>query len=172
VSSTRGVDFCKHAAYAAGVETFGQRVTRFRENLGITQAELAQRSGFTPAYISTIEQGKRLKEGGKHKDAARKLAAALDVGVEELLGQAPSLARRERRAGASDISALRLIFAALSTRPAAQQLDVVRLEQADRYHEVQPHLVDALEANIVLALRLLGAYPLPPAKSRKRNPAP
>jgi transcriptional regulator with XRE-family HTH domain len=156
VSSSPSVDFCKAVAYAAGVETFGQRVTRFREKLGITKAELAERAGFTPAYITTIEQGTRLKGGGKHQDAAQKLAAALGVGVDELTGQVASPVVPERRAGVSNVSALRLIFAALATRPAAQQLDVLRREKADRYHEMQPHLVDALEANIVLALRIAG----------------
>jgi transcriptional regulator with XRE-family HTH domain len=153
---------------------FAWRVLRERRTaLGLTLRQVEAATHIDKGRLSRLERGKFERDPTGPESKA--LARVLQTNEADLwlpAGEDSPPRPPERRAGASDISALRLIFAALSTRPAAQQLDVVRLEQADRYHEVQPHLVDALEANIVLALRLLGAYPLPPAKSRKRNPAP
>jgi DNA-binding XRE family transcriptional regulator len=53
----------------------------FREWRGMTQAELAKKSGLAKLYISQLETGHR-KIGGQ---AAKKLAPALDIGIDVLL---------------------------------------------------------------------------------------
>ena len=54
----------------------------FRENRGLTQAELARLVGLSPMYISQIETGRR---GGSTK-ALRRIAAALDIDLADLVG--------------------------------------------------------------------------------------
>jgi DNA-binding XRE family transcriptional regulator len=53
----------------------------FREWRGMTQAELAKKSGLAKLYISQLETGHR-KIGGQ---AAKKLAPALDIGLDVLM---------------------------------------------------------------------------------------
>jgi len=62
--------------------TVGVRVKTMRSELGISQAELARRSGLTPSAICLIE-----KEGRDIAvSSARKLAAALEVSIDYLAG--------------------------------------------------------------------------------------
>jgi DNA-binding XRE family transcriptional regulator len=56
----------------------------WREYRGITQSQLAERTGVTVAHISQLESGKR----DCSVKLLRALAAVLDVDVELLLGQA------------------------------------------------------------------------------------
>lgn len=53
----------------------------FREHRRLTQAELAEAAGTTPAYLSQIETGKR----GGSKKLLRSLAEALEVELADLL---------------------------------------------------------------------------------------
>jgi transcriptional regulator with XRE-family HTH domain len=65
------------------LKTFSREVRRRREALGLTLEELAERSGLTPNYIGTIENG--------HRDPSMSsviaLAAGLGVDVTTLFGQ-------------------------------------------------------------------------------------
>ena len=60
------------------------RLRRLRRLRAMSQEELAEESGVGRATISRIERG----ETGAHGRTLRKLAAALGVGVEELVGAA------------------------------------------------------------------------------------
>ncbi len=61
---------------------FGARLVALRKNAGLTQAQLAERSGFTSSAIARYEAGKSLPR----EKAIRVLAAALDVPAEDLDG--------------------------------------------------------------------------------------
>jgi transcriptional regulator with XRE-family HTH domain len=63
-----------------------QEVRRRREELGLTGAELAARSGLSPGAISQIENGKRTPSS----TTVMKLAQGLGVEVGELYPKAPS----------------------------------------------------------------------------------
>jgi putative transcriptional regulator len=60
----------------------GAVLRRLRRQRDLTQKRLAQRAGIDQGYLSNIESGKR-----PHPSAVivKKLARALDVGIEELL---------------------------------------------------------------------------------------
>ena len=60
----------------------GKRVKAIRERMGITQTELARRTGLTPATISQYESGKRTMSSR----SVPKLAAVLNVTSDYLLG--------------------------------------------------------------------------------------
>ena len=66
----------------------GRRVKRLREQLGMNQKQLAERSGIAQATISRIEAGqvKELKS-----EALKRLAKALDVTVDFLVGKTDRL---------------------------------------------------------------------------------
>ena len=65
------------------LKTFSREVRRRREALGLTLEDLAERSGLTPNYIGTIENG--------HRDPSMSsvvaIAAGLGVEVTTLFGQ-------------------------------------------------------------------------------------
>lgn len=63
---------------------FGNHLKALREKRGLSQGELARRSGVSWSYISFLEAGKRKSPSVKIILA---LAGALAVSVEELLGQ-------------------------------------------------------------------------------------
>ena len=58
------------------------RIRIWREHRGFTAVDLAKSAGIAPAYLSQIETGKR--DGTV--DTYRKLAAALRVSLDELVG--------------------------------------------------------------------------------------
>ena len=64
----------------------GREVRRRREELGLTGAELAARSGLSPGAISQIENGKRTPSS----TTVMKLAQGLGVQAGELYPKAPS----------------------------------------------------------------------------------
>ena len=59
----------------------GGNLRRIRENKGMTQEELAERSGFSQHYISTLENGKR----NPTVVTLYELSSALGVSHSELL---------------------------------------------------------------------------------------
>jgi transcriptional regulator with XRE-family HTH domain len=83
--------------------TFGTTLTRLREEAGLTQEGLAERSGFSRGYIAQLEsgyRGERVKRQTVHR-----LAEALGVEISQLLTAA------QLRLHASDIEpADRLTF--------------------------------------------------------------
>lgn len=64
---------------------FGNRLREAREKKGLSQAELAQKSGFQPSAVSHFESGRR----SPSFDNLRKLADALSVTIDFLLGREP-----------------------------------------------------------------------------------
>jgi transcriptional regulator with XRE-family HTH domain len=63
-------------------EQFAQNVKRTRDRLGLTQAQLAERSGMTPAAISQLEGGQREPSFS----TIVKVAAALKTSPNDLMG--------------------------------------------------------------------------------------
>jgi transcriptional regulator with XRE-family HTH domain len=63
--------------------TFNERVKRLRELAGLSQAELARRSGLNRAVISMLESGARTNVT---IESARKLARGLGVTMDYLVG--------------------------------------------------------------------------------------
>ena len=59
-------------------------VARWRDTAGLTQAELADRVGVTPSYISQIENGKKIPDKLSFLGA---VADALHITVNDLTGQ-------------------------------------------------------------------------------------
>jgi transcriptional regulator with XRE-family HTH domain len=62
---------------------FGERLKRLRELAGLSQSELARRSGVRRPIINMLESGART---GLTAESARRLARALDITVDYLLG--------------------------------------------------------------------------------------
>lgn len=65
------------------MEKFGDRLKRLRNKAGWFQRQLAEYSGVSTACICQLEAGRRLPS----TDTARKLASALMVSIDELLGE-------------------------------------------------------------------------------------
>ncbi|MBA2468374.1 MAG: helix-turn-helix transcriptional regulator, partial [Chloroflexia bacterium] len=63
------------------VERFGDQLRRYRQEAGITQETLAERSGLSVRCISDLERGVKRRP---HPDTIRMLAAALDLAPETL----------------------------------------------------------------------------------------
>jgi transcriptional regulator with XRE-family HTH domain len=62
-------------------EKFGQRVKTLRKEKGMSQEELAEKSGLNRPYISAIEQGKR----NVSLEVMEKLAVAMGLEMRELI---------------------------------------------------------------------------------------
>ncbi|MCA9033120.1 MAG: helix-turn-helix transcriptional regulator [Planctomycetaceae bacterium] len=62
---------------------FGNRLREAREKKGLSQAEMAQKSGLQPSAVSHFESGRRAPSF----DNLRKLADALSVTIDFLLGR-------------------------------------------------------------------------------------
>lgn len=65
--------------------SFAARLFALRTRAGVTQAELAERSGVTQALVSQLEAG----DHGPSWSTVQALAAALGVGVEEFTRSKP-----------------------------------------------------------------------------------
>jgi transcriptional regulator with XRE-family HTH domain len=61
-------------------EKFGLRIREIRNQQGLSQLELAERSGLNRSYVSGIEQGKR----NVSLEVMEKLARALGVEIKDL----------------------------------------------------------------------------------------
>src|SRR5919107_42603 len=66
---------------ASTVSTFGELLRSHRDSLGLTQEELANRTGLTPQAVGLLERGQRRRPHGYTVD---KLAEALGLAGEEL----------------------------------------------------------------------------------------
>lgn len=60
---------------------FARRLQKKRQRLGVSQEELAVKTGFTQTYISLIEVGKRHAS----LKALKKIASALGLKVKDLI---------------------------------------------------------------------------------------
>jgi transcriptional regulator with XRE-family HTH domain len=66
-------------------ETLGQRIRRYRQEAGLTPAQLAERAGVSKSYVSSLES-----ESEERKPSAEivyELAKALGVAMSDLLGR-------------------------------------------------------------------------------------
>jgi len=75
--------------------SLGQEVRRRRQGLGLTLEQLAERSGLSPHYLSTVETGGR----DPSVSTVTKLAKALGCPPGELLGGARDLTPAGHEAG-------------------------------------------------------------------------
>jgi transcriptional regulator with XRE-family HTH domain len=64
-------------------ESFGDRLRRVREEKRLSQADLAERTGFQPSAISHFESGRRAPSF----DNLKRLADALSVTIDFLMGR-------------------------------------------------------------------------------------
>jgi transcriptional regulator with XRE-family HTH domain len=64
-------------------QTLGERLKAVRRRFGMSQEELATRSGVAQAAIARVEQNKRLY---LRSDELGRIAASLDAPADELLG--------------------------------------------------------------------------------------
>ena len=71
--------------------SFGERLRRLREAAGLTQEELAERSGLTPNAIGMLERGLRRHP---HPGTVRALTDALDLSGRQLEALIASVPRR------------------------------------------------------------------------------
>src|ERR1051325_9327409 len=101
---------------------FCREVRRRREALGLTQDELAERSGLTPNYIGTIENGKR----DPSLSTMMAIAKGLNVKLGELLGPLPDISpAAHEMARLFEASA-----SALETAPLALRRGILRKKRA------------------------------------------
>ncbi len=63
------------------MDVSGEKLKRLREDLALTQREVAERAGVSPATINKIEKG---VVTGPHPSTVRKLADALSVEPKDL----------------------------------------------------------------------------------------
>ena len=87
--------------------TFGNLLRRHRDDAGLTQEDLAERTGLTPQAIGLLERGERRRP---HRYTVQKLAEALELGGGDL-ATFEAAARRPppaaRRRSPPDASSLR-----------------------------------------------------------------
>lgn len=100
-----------------GDKGLGERLKRYRKDLGMSQADLARKAKVSAAYISELESGLGRRPSG---EILLRLADALEVTIAELLGHDirpgdgdsplpdPSLVEfaKERRLPKSDVTML------------------------------------------------------------------
>lgn len=67
--------------------TFSERLKKIREQKGLTQEQLSQRSGISRRMIQKYESG----VARPRFDASEKIALALEISVSELLGESGTL---------------------------------------------------------------------------------
>lgn len=72
---------------SSGKEVFPQRLREIRELRGLSQAQLAEKTRLQPAAVSHFETGARLPSF----DNLRRLAAALEVSTDYLLGRTDTI---------------------------------------------------------------------------------
>jgi transcriptional regulator with XRE-family HTH domain len=160
VSIPQDVDFSNSAGYHSGVEGFGPRLRTLRRQRKVPTKDVLDCLGWSRGYLSLVERGKRtpnLPAWDRFERLARRLGVASselagleggDVGMEIVGGQGAGSDQRK-------YDALRLLFTGLATRDIAEDLDAVRRADPAAYQEFAGYLVNALEANIILALRVL-----------------
>jgi transcriptional regulator with XRE-family HTH domain len=70
--------------------TLGQAIREIRQEVGVTQKNLAQAAGIEQSYLSMIESDQRLNPGTK---VMARLAQALQVSIDDLASRAGYLPR-------------------------------------------------------------------------------
>lgn len=109
---------------ASEKKAFGARVAQRRNELGLSQKDLAKAAGMGQQNISAIENGTTVRPG-----RLRELAAALNVNEAWLLGEEldPSPPPAERQATPSKAAAAFALFEQLPPPHQAWVLDAIRL---------------------------------------------
>ncbi|MDR1144786.1 MAG: helix-turn-helix transcriptional regulator [Verrucomicrobiales bacterium] len=69
-----------------GDRFFRNRIRKLREQAGLTQADMAERSGFSLLYYQNIEAGRRVNTP---LHTIEKIAAALEISLRELFAKTP-----------------------------------------------------------------------------------
>jgi transcriptional regulator with XRE-family HTH domain len=90
ISSIGDVEYAMAAKNELG-DQFGERLKKARENRKIGQAQLAESTGLPPSSISHFEAGSRKPSF----DNLRRIAGALDVSTDFLLGRVDEMTRVE-----------------------------------------------------------------------------
>jgi transcriptional regulator with XRE-family HTH domain len=60
-------------------KVFGREIKDTRQALGLTQAEVAERLGISPSYVSAVEAGRRNLTLGQLANIANAMRLGLDV---------------------------------------------------------------------------------------------
>jgi transcriptional regulator with XRE-family HTH domain len=81
--------------------TFGDLLRRHRDSAGLTQEELAERTGLTPQAISLLERGERRRP---HRYTVQKLAEVLELGGEDLASFEAAVRRSSSRKTTAELS--------------------------------------------------------------------
>jgi transcriptional regulator with XRE-family HTH domain len=160
MSIPQHVDFSNDSGYHPGVEGFGPRLRALRKQRHVPTKDVLDCLEWSRGYLSLVERGLRtpdLPSWDRFERLARRLGVASwelaglesgEVGMELVGGQGTGSDQRK-------YDALRLLFTGLATRDVAEDLDAVRRADPAAYQEYAGDLVNALEANIVLTLRIL-----------------
>ena len=98
----------------------GQRIAAAREQAGISQAQLAERLGVTQPTVAYWER----KAVNIHSDVLTKIARALNVSTDEVLGT------KTPRASAKPVGKARKVFDSVSRLPRRQQEKIVEVVEA------------------------------------------
>jgi len=99
---------------------FGERLATAREQLGLSQMQLAQKLGVSQKVITYWERN----EVALRSEQLTAIAEALGISVEELLGQPKSKSRPSGPVGKA-----RLVFEEVSRLPRHKQQHILRVVQ-------------------------------------------
>ncbi len=100
---------------------FGERLVTARQELGLTQAQLADKLGITQQSYAGWER----RDTALKPEHLVKLSAVLEVSVEYLLGQ-----EEPRKRGAGPVGKARRVFESLSKLPRHQQQHILSVVEA------------------------------------------
>lgn len=102
--------------------SIGQRIKERRERLGLNQKQLADASAITQATISRLESGQVLE---LKSEALKRLAQALGVTVDYLIGQTPKMTTQDTVSADPKAKALFRGYEKLSEEARDQLIDFV-----------------------------------------------
>jgi len=97
---------------------FGARLHALREQAGLSQQQLAEKLGITQAAYAWWERN----PVALRPDQLQKLAATLNISVEELMGTAPG-----KKRGSGPVGKARRMFEEVSSLPRDRQQHVLRV---------------------------------------------
>lgn len=101
---------------------YGERIKRYREQRGMSQAELARRSGIRGVFLSRIENGKR----GFDLEEAVKIARALGISIGMLAGESDA----DEAATVDELMTLRRQYEEMKQRTEAAERQNREMERA------------------------------------------
>lgn len=122
---------------------FGRTVKQWREKQSMSRSDLAQQSGLSYPYVSQLETGLRKPS----RDAARKIAGALHISVEDLERTIPSDPYDLAEMRAAEENAALILSGSVGAPPikrAAARLPVEQAEAGSRA-DLIGDIIDLLE---------------------------